>query len=179
MLLDCEGEYEAEEWQEYIQDFEKAKHAGLHILQLICKPAALRNLEKRVTAYQPNTLLEAVLHEVGKKALQLLRDYPERSFWDTLSLDYAEDEADEDEDEYYNTVQVDKYLSFFWSWEGFAGEQLSEHVNCDTMEALHVEEPRSIQLFDSPQPKATHDFSFVERLLDTLDSFIYVLNHLS
>jgi hypothetical protein len=75
-------------------------------------------------------------------------------------------------------VQMDKYLSFYWSWKGYSGEQLVEFANCDLSNAVEVEEPQSIQLFDNPQPEETHDFSFEDRLFDILDSFVYVLRNL-
>ncbi|MEP7375697.1 MAG: hypothetical protein ABI675_20030 [Chitinophagaceae bacterium] len=173
MLLDAEDEHDEADWKEYINDIETAKQGSQRIKRLICQPAALERFAKRVETYEPNTLLEAALHITAQKALQLFRDYPTRSYFDTILTTLDEEERD-----YNETLQVDKYLSFHWSWKGYLGEQLFEYVNSDNMEAIEVEEPQSIQLFDTPQQKDTHDFSFEERLLEIIDSLIYVLNNL-
>lgn len=172
MLKDAEEEYDEAEYHEYLEEVEDAKKKGKKVKQLIDHPAALTEFETRIITYCPNTLLEAVLAEVGKQALQLRREFPNRSYLERINV------FDDKEEDYQNIVQVDKYLSFHWSWNGYLGEQLHEFARCDTMEATEIEEPQSIQLFDTPQEKETHDFRFEEELFDILDSFIYVLNNL-
>jgi hypothetical protein len=173
MLVDCEGEYEPEEFLEHMKDVEKAKQAGQMICELIRKPYALKQFEKRVISYEPHTLLESVFAETAKQALELYRQFPKRSF-----MDKVQTELDGEDQDYYETIQVDKYLSFHWSRRGFLCEQLWEHVNNDTAEAMYTEEPQSIQLFDTPQAVETHDFTFEQRLYDVLDAFIYFLKNM-
>jgi hypothetical protein len=173
MLNDAEDEYEEAEYHEYLEEMEYIKAKGEKVMKLISHPAALSEMETRITTYEPNTLLESVLAQVGKQALALRQAFPNRSYLDQII------ELDDEERDCQTIVQVDKYLSFHWSWEGYAGEQLHEFVKCDTMEAIETEEPKAVQLFDNPQDKETHDFRFEEKLFDILDSFIYVLNNLS
>lgn len=171
MLLDSGDEYEEAERQEYIDEMQLVKSGGRKVFRLINQPRHLDAFEKRVQSYSPNTLVEAVLLVLAQKALQLYQEFPTRSYLHQLQS-YGE------EQDYYEMVQMDKYLSFYWSWKGYSGEQLVEYANCDLSNAVEVEEPQSIQLFDTPQEKETHDFSFEDRLFDILDSLIYVLTNL-
>jgi hypothetical protein len=172
MLIDAEDEFEQGEHEEYLDEVAFVKAQGKRIYSLISKPAALLQLEARITNYAPNTLLESVLAEVGKQALQLYQAFPTRSYYDLINLEAAE------HDSYSEVLQIDQYLTFHWAWEGFLGEQLREFCNTDYGECMYTVEPQSIQLFTAPQQKETHDFRFEEKLFDLLDSFIYVLNNL-
>jgi hypothetical protein len=106
-------------------------------------------------------------------------DYSDRSIMDSIYSGAFALDSDGD-----GLISADQYISFFWSSSDCLYDQLMDSVNAELNEIGSIDEPVSVQFFDTPQPIISHDLSYercffdlLHEISDNLNSFEYEKHH--
>ncbi|RBQ12021.1 hypothetical protein [Pedobacter miscanthi] len=161
-----EGCLEDEKEQQYILDcIELMGEKSKWLLEKLNNKKHLQMLAKRISDFRPSSKAEQELLILAKQAYSLHFDFPDCSVIDRI------DTAVFDEDEYYNSSRVyaENYLSFIWSFNDCLYDQLMDTVNSALQEYDEIDEPTTIQFFDTVQLSEVHDHSFEIRFFDVLN----------
>jgi hypothetical protein len=169
MIYDWSSEeecFEDENEQQYILDHitlmgERSKW----LLEKLNKKVHLQKFEKRINFFHPCSETEQELLALAKQAYALYCDFPNFSVMDRIEMGlFAQDEN-------YDSCRVyaENYLSFIWSFNDCLYDQLMETVNSDLQEYNEIDEPTTIQFFDTVQLSEAHDHTFEIRFFDLLN----------
>jgi hypothetical protein len=157
-----EGEIEEEYITEQRNDLAFMADAGDRILQVIAQESTLEQLELRIDAYCHWEQCRKSVVELARDFLALYRQYPKRSIMDNIHPDLFEPE-------YSEHTRAEQYISFYWSGYDTINDQLFEIINNELQENGSIEEPLSIQLFDTPQGTISDNLDFENRLFGLID----------
>ena len=169
MIYDWSNEeecFEDEKEQQYILDHIKLiRERSKWLLEKLNKKVHLQKFEKRINGFRPCSELEQELLALAKQAYSLHCDFPDCSVIDRI------DRGLFDQDENYDSCRVyaENYLSFIWSFNDCLYDQLMETVNSELQEYNEIDEPTTIQFFDTPQVSEVHDHTFEIRFFDLLN----------
>lgn len=166
-------EEEAEAWEEdhdkVLLELKTQKSLRTIIEKKIKLPYQLMCFEERINQFVPKTDFDKALLETSRNCFELYQAYPKRSIEDNTQINLLA--ADEEE-----RISTDQYISFFWSSKGLLYEQVFDYVNSSLQEMSAIDEPQSIQLFDTPQRRTTHCFDFEEKFFSLLHELADLLN---
>ena len=160
-----------EEQEHFLKEVAYMKNASEQLFSKINCPQNLTALEKRCSTYQPLNETETALKNIAERICTLRQSYPDRSIMDSI---YHDSFAMELEGE--SIITADQYISFFWSSSDCLYDQLMESVNAELNEIGEIDEPLSIQFFDSPQMAVNHNLSFEKEFFDLLHEISDNLN---
>lgn len=161
-------EWEEEEYKQVRSEIKMHKCTGSEIERKIRNSYQLHFFEKRINGFITETDFDKTLLEIASRCLALYKDYPNKKIKDSADSNLlAPDEED--------SISVDQYVSFFWSSEGFLYEQVVDYVNTSIQELSAIDEPASIQLFNTPQTEISHQFNFEEKFFALLNELIELL----
>jgi len=168
-----------QEQEQFLQEVAYMKNASEQLFSKINSPQNLNALKKRCSAYQPLNETETALKNIAERICTLRQNHPDRSIMDSIYHDSFSMEMEEE-----SIISADQYISFFWSSSDCLYDQLMESVNAELNEIGEIDEPLSIQFFDSPQETVNHDLSFekeffelLHEISDNLNSFEYEKHH--
>lgn len=135
------------------------------LLEKLNKKIHLQKFEKRINCFHPCSETEQELLALAGQAYALYCDFPNFSVMDRIEMGLF------DQDENYGSCRVyaENYLSFIWSFNDCLYDQLMETVNSDLQEYNEIDEPATIQFFDTLQLSEAHDHSFETRFFDLLN----------
>ena len=119
-------------------------------------------LEDRLSKFSPKTNADENLKAIAIRVSALFKKYPVRSITDNIAGDLNDIDGE-------GRISAEHYLSFIWSGEDYLYDQLMETVNCELQEYNELDEPMSMQLFDKPQNRISHDLSFEQEFFDLLN----------
>jgi hypothetical protein len=169
MIYDWSSEeeyFEDAKEQQYILDYIKLMgDRSRWLLGKLNKKVHLQKFEKRINDFQPSTGAEKELLILAKQAYSLFCDFPDRSVTDRIDTGIFE----EDENDDSCRVYAENYLSFIWSFNDCLYDQLMDTVNCELQEYNEIDEPTTIEFFDTVQLSEAHDHGFEIRFFDLLN----------
>lgn len=161
------------EYQYIVDHIHLVERESSNLLKYLSDKDQLAFLDVRVSQFCPKTKAEENLMAIAIRVSALFEKFPIRSIMDSI-----EDDLNSIDKE--GRISAEHYLSFIWSGEDSLYDQLMETVNCELQEYNEIDEPMSIQLFDQPQNKITHDLSFEQEffeLLNELSDNLYDFAH--
>jgi hypothetical protein len=167
-----EEEVDIEEQAFVCEHFSVLHHAGKILQMEMQDKKHLLRFRSRVQRFKPKDQAGEALHLCAKNALKLFRGFPNRSIMDDMAIP----NADVDGEEGY--IRAEQYISFYWSRKDCIIDQVMEYINNELNECSLMEEPTSVQLFDSPQNTEIHDHSFSERCFALLNEITDILDDL-
>ena len=141
------------------------------LLQMIRNKEHLAEFHKRLNEFIPRNKWEEEMFEIASILLKLYNTYGSRSLNDNIPERLLHPEEDD-------RIPSDGYLSFFWDANGAVYDDLIEHVNTSFQEYGIIDEPLSVQAFDSPQNIETHEMDYETRLFSALDKLCGILNEI-
>jgi hypothetical protein len=169
-----EGEQEL-----FLSEISYIRKSGEELLCKISDPRHLKALKKRCEKFQPLGDTEEKLKNIAEKICGLMLDYSGRSIMDSIYSGAFALDSDGD-----GLISADQYISFFWSSSDCLYDQLMDSVNVELNEIGSIDEPVSVQFFDTPQAAISHDLSFercffdlLHEISDNLNSFEYEKHH--
>lgn len=163
------SELTKKELQENQREFNQLRKGGDRVLNEIRKAIHLRTFGKRVAKFIPKDNWESSLLQVAATALTLWQSAPQRPVFSSIPEGLLYPEIEE-------RLRPDCYLSFYWESNDHLYSMLMEYINSDLQEYGVIDEPVSIQLFDSPQCMASHDLQFEKKLFQLMDDLCELLN---
>ena len=164
-----EGEYEEEELAESMEHFDKMETDSNRIYQLMKESANLNEFAERIMGFEPATKEDKSLLKLAKAAYYLYEKYPNRSIFNSIHDDLFEPEDEE-------RIRPEHYLSFFWDDNDFLYDHLIEYVNSYLQECAVIDEPVTIQFFDTKQETPLKGLQFENALFSLLEDCYTVLN---
>lgn len=165
-----DGEEEDEVYKELQQEeLSTIRDAAQAIYQRLTKPFRLTDFSELLNDYRNTTGHNRVLIEFCEDFAEFAGDYPRRSIRQNIdSTVLLEGDAD--------CIGYDQYLSFYWSGEDSFTDLLMDIVNADLQEISDMQQPLSLQWYDTPQAVESHSFHFETRLFSLLERLIKLLN---
>lgn len=165
------GEWETEDYASAISDLNLLAHGGKVMYKRLSNPIHLKMFESRLSSYKAIIQQEEELLETCTRIYKLYKQYGARSIMDSVVTGIA---YPSEEDRIY----ADQYISFCWSASNWTFDHLTEMVNCSFQECIAIDEPLSIQRFDSPQMTEIHNLDFEKEFFDLISRIIDDLNNL-
>jgi hypothetical protein len=162
-------EWEDEEFRQLFSEIKAQKFIGEAIEKKIKLPYQLMCFEERVNRFVVETDFDKSLLDIASKCFELYKEYPDRKINDSIQTNIL---APNEED----SISIEQYLSFFWSGEGFLYDQVMDYVNSSLQELPTIDEPMSVQFFDTPQITITHQFQFEEKFFALVHELCDLLN---
>lgn len=166
-----EGEYNPKQVKANRQLFKKMATKGDMLLAEIKSGSHLRYFKERICSFSPANKIETALLELAKRIYEIKLAYPGRTILNNILQGFIEPQVEE-------RITADRYISFFWDSCDEVYEQLMDYCNAELQEYQMIDEPVSIQVFDSPQERQTHDLLFETALFSLLDELCYLLTQL-
>jgi len=148
-----------------------SRYFGDIVERKISSPYNLFHFEERVAGFKPADQEQARLFSIAQQALELYRQFPNRSLWDSFRERLIEPEEE-------HRLNPDQYLSFIWDFHSTLTESLTSYVNSDIQEMGIADSPLAIQLFDKAQAAECLDLGFETKLFHLIDELIGYLNEL-
>ncbi|MDQ6532125.1 hypothetical protein [Flavobacterium sp. LHD-85] len=167
-----EQDDEQEENQKDILEFEKAELIGDRMEQKISSGMNLEVFEKRLNSFKVRDEFDRDCEVTARKAFDLLAEYPTESIFRNAPLkEDSQGSADE-----YETIGMEKYISFTASTKGWLYESIAESINSEFNEYGGMDEPTIYKSFESREEE-NGSLDFESRLFDLLDDMCSLLYH--
>lgn len=168
-----EADDENEEAQQYRDEQTKAmdllNYAGGRLVALIRDNNYLLKWEANIEAYRQSRDWDLETESLANQFLTLFKEYPHRTLFDNIHDELiAPEETDR--------IRMEQYASFYWSSNDCFYDMIFDTVNNEFGECGIIDEPTSIQLFDTPQARVLNDLDFEKRLFDLIDKLCGILN---
>lgn len=163
-------EDEEQEGDERLSHLKQINKIGKKMLHQIDKCSHLNSLERRLSKFKISSPIDESLLEIGKGALQLMKDYPERGLFPFIGEGLLNPNEED-------RIYPETYLSFIYDENDCLHEDLfstiSEHLNnCGV-----IDEPMAFQFFTTPQQQEQHNLDFETKVFDLLDNLIDYLKN--
>lgn len=168
---DACNEFDEEEYRKYSQDLSIMRRFTNVLEKAVRLPLHLDSFGERVKGFSPSNQNEGALLVTAEKLYALYQQYPTSYFNENILPKQANDNEE-------RPIYANQYLSFCWTMQGWINDHLFEIVNCDLQERCEIKQPSSLQFFDEPQTKESHDLDFETRLLDYICELSDALNDL-
>ena len=165
-----DGEEEDVVYKEIQQEeLSTIKDAAEIIHQRINKSFRFKVYSSLLEQYRAKENSDALMVQFCADFAEFAKDYPQRSIQNEISSTIHLDGNTE-------YIYYDQYLSFYWSGEDGFTDLLMDIVNADLQEIAYMEQPISLQWFDTAQPSEMHSLHFETRLFSLLERLIEILN---
>lgn len=168
-----ESEAESEEELAYKEEQEAEMDAlltaGTELLVQMQNPTHLAAFEARLKTYRETETWDIDIEAVAEEFLALWRKYPLRTLYDNIRPDLIEPQEED-------RIDIDWYVSFYWSCNDCFYDVLFDMVNNEFGECGVTDEPVAIQWFDGAENTQPENFDFEKRLLDGIDRLCSLLN---
>lgn len=158
-----EGDYSGDKYHVGVSNILKnADRKGRTFLIKISRKEHLEEFEKRIKDFLPSSKWEDDVWKLCKAFYRLYRKYPHRKITDSIRSGFLEPQED-------YRMYFQNYLSFAWDMDDMMTTDLMEHISIDLQETEVIDLPMSIQVFDKPQKRDSHDLSFEKKLFALFD----------
>jgi hypothetical protein len=166
MVHDQDDDEPEENLKEQIEELENMERYGDEMYQLMNVKYDPEQLEALLMHGQG---LNAEVRELAGDFLKLSTDYPDRSLSANLNYGLLGKAG-------HDVIDVDHYLSFYWSSYDCFQYIFRDWVNSDLMEKDGINEPVVVQCFDTPQSEQRYDLDFETKLFRYLEILVFILN---
>lgn len=157
---DCTDDTES-----YKGELRKAEQVGDRMEQKLCNRINLELFEQRLDRFKSRDKYDEECHKVACDAFALYREYPNASVFRNVPMP-EQDPYNEPYD--YESIQMEKYISFVADTKGWLYESLVDCINNEFNEYGTIEEPTLSKRFDGSEITAT-DLDFENRLFALLN----------
>jgi hypothetical protein len=163
-----------EETPSYMSEIAQAEWIGERMEQKIYNHNNLSRFQERLNHFKCNDSLDRDCLKLAHEIFSLYGQYPHETVFRNAS---PKEEAEEvDEDDMYNLVTMDKYISFYADGKGSLNENLIQGVNNELQEYGQTQEPVLLKRFDRSNITG-NSLDFENRLFTMMDELIYLLNN--
>ncbi|RBQ11494.1 hypothetical protein [Pedobacter miscanthi] len=172
-VTDDDYSEDKQERQFMTDHFEMMYARGDYTLGRMSAKKEVMEFEERVRRFKAKTQTETDLLDCANKLVALQRDYPDRSVMERMRPPIETDYDD-------GYIRAEQYLCFYWSGVDCLQDHLFDTVNAELNEYGVIEEPVSIQFFESRQEYPLHDMDYERRLFEILHGLsdvLYDLEH--
>lgn len=166
-----EQDYETEETEMYRRELRKAEQIGDCIEQKIFNPINLQVFEQRLSSFKSHDTFDHDCWRVACNAFELYTQYPQKSIFRNAPLP---EENPYDGNYSYETIGLEKYISFISHTRGWLYENIAESINNEFNEHGEMEEPTICKYFDGRNITQTN-LDFESRLFVLLDDICSLL----
>jgi hypothetical protein len=166
---DDEDEEEQQYRDEQTEVMDTLNHAGNRLVTLIRNNNYLIKWEANIKAYRQTEDWDLETECLADQFLTLFNEYPNRTLFDNIHDELVEPEETE-------RIRMEQYVSFYWSSNDCFYDMLFDTVNNEFGECGIMDEPTSVQLFDTPQTSIINDLDFEKRLFELIDKLCGILN---
>lgn len=174
MMTDwVEQDDQTEETQGYKRELRQAEYFGDAIEQKLFNRINLKVFEHRLNRFKSRDAFDRACQKVTDDAFSLYRQYPGESIFRNAQ---RPDEDPESEDNYYETITMDKYISFIADTKGWLYESLSDCINNEFNEYGAIEEPTISKRFDGSHITQTN-LDFENRLFALINTLCSLLDN--
>jgi hypothetical protein len=157
--------------KEIIDEYQQMEQGAQFLYKMVRKPICIKEIKNRVRRFRPQTAVDIEVLKIASTVAKLMKTYPDQDILESIPVEFLNPEAGE-------RIFPENYLSFFWDGGGQLNDDLMRYVNDHLQECSEIDEPVSIQFFDRPQNKPTHDLNFEKTLFRLIDDLCTVLNQL-
>lgn len=165
-----EEDDETEERDDYQREFVRAEFIGDKIRQRISNPINLQVFEKRLKTFTGHDRFDQDCWLVACDSFALFTEYPQESIFRNAPIN-GDPESEGDE---YESLDMDKYISFISDTKGWLYENISESINSEFNEYGSIKEPTIFIRFDGKEVTKT-DLDLENRLFTLLDDLCGLL----
>lgn len=169
MMTDwVEQDDQTEETESYKSELSQAEYFGDAIEQKLFNRINLQVFEQRLDRFKSRDTFDRECQKVANDAFSLYTQYPNESI-------FRNAQRPENEDNDYETITMDKYISFIADTKGWLYESLSDCINNEFNEYGDIEEPTISKRFDTSNvTQANLDFeNRLFALLEAICSLLY------
>ena len=152
-----------------LEEFKEMEYTGRRLFKSIRHPYHVQQFENRVQRFKPAIANDEALLAIGTKLLYLYKQHPTRTVFDSINESLLDPGAEEQ-------IMPHQYISFFWSGKGPAYQQVIETVNMNFQEIACMQEPLTVQLFNTLQKEEKHNLDFEQQLFECLYELNEYLN---
>lgn len=172
MLKDwVEQDDETHETKCYKSELRKAEVIGDKIEQKLFNRINLRIFEQRLNRFKSLDTFDKECHKIACDAFTLYTEYPNTSIFRNAQMP----EQDPENNDYdYETIGMEKYISFVADTRGWLYESLSDSINNEFNEYGVMEEPIICKRFDGSDI-TTANLDFENRLFTLLNDLCGLL----
>jgi hypothetical protein len=158
-----------------------AQHYGDIIMRKIHNACHLDRFARRIEEAQPrNPFDEACLH-VAKTAFALWADFPQGNIHSHLHEGLNggnEEDGDEYDHDYPNTIYVGEYIHFIAESEGSLYDSIQQNIDAELNEKMYWQEHCLVSLYDENYSPLQDSLEFENRFFILLDELSYLLTKL-
>jgi hypothetical protein len=159
-----------DETEVYKREFEKAELIGDCIEQKIFNNINLQVFEQRLNAFKNRNAFDNDCWQIACSAFSLYTEYPHATIFRNAPV---KDDPENEQDE-YETIGMEKYISFISHTKGWLYESISDSINNEFNEYGAMEEPTIYKCFDGNDIIQTN-LDFENRLFALLDDICTLL----
>ncbi|MGG7468656.1 hypothetical protein ACVVIH_07125 [Chryseobacterium arthrosphaerae] len=169
---------ETEDALSLLAEIKQAEWIGDYIERKIYNPQNLQRFETRLHQFKVKDLFDGKCLKLARTAFHLSVNFPNSTVFRNAQAQINHDCEDEDDDENFeNTVTMNKYISFFADAKGCLFDQLFQSVNNELQEYGQMEEPVIIKHFNGSDVRQDNlefehqIFYLITELIDLMNEF--------
>lgn len=159
-----------DETEVYQREFEKAELIGDYIEQKIFNNINLQVFKQRLNSFKNRDAFDNDCWQIACSAFSLYTEYPQATIFRNAPI---KDDPENEQDE-YETIGMEKYISFISHTKGWLYESISDSINNEFNEYGSMEEPTIYKCFDGNDIIQTN-LDFENRLFALLDDMCTLL----
>ncbi len=167
-----QGEWDAETNREAKSQLGAAEYYKTKMHRILSHPRHLSDWEHLLSSCAAKAEANDPVLMMSSKFYELYRQYPERKIYDQRLGAYWPLEDD-------NIMELDQYISFVWSNDGWLGAETCTYINDNAGNYLWIDEPLKFTIYDTPSGRPGNDLDFEKRLLENIDQLVTLLNDTS
>ncbi|TDW46696.1 hypothetical protein EV144_106370 [Flavobacterium sp. 270] len=163
-----EQDDEERENEMYRLEFEKAEWIGDYMEQKIFNRINLSVFEQRINSFKRCDSFDLECLRMAKNAFALYTEYPNETIFRNAP------KKEDHESEEYETIGMEKYISFISQTKGWLYESIAETINNEFNEYGAMEEPTTCKHFDQADV-TNNSLDFENKLFALLDDICNLL----
>jgi len=163
-----EQDDEAQENETYKLEFEKVESIGDYMEQKIFNRINLSGFEQRINSFKCRDSFDLECLRMAKNAFALYKEYPNETIFRNAP------KKEDNESEEYETIGMEKYISFISQTKGWLYESIAETINNEFNEYGAMEEPTICKHFEEADV-TNNSLNFENKLFALLDDMCSLL----
>ena len=160
MMLDwVEQDDEQEEMEQYKREIRQAEWIGNRMEQKLFNRINLKTFKQRLKQFKPLDAFDAECWDLACNSFALYSEYPTTGVFKNAPIPEQDDD--------YETIGVEKYISFIANTKGWLYENIEDSINNEFNEYGAMQEPTINKPFDGSKI-TENNLDFEKRLFDIL-----------